>query len=113
MTGVSPIIFWIPNIFFDVTLFGFSLVVTTIVFLTLDGRESFTSNGATGRTNYNFFHLNWESKLIKIGPLILILALFCFCGVMMSYIMSFWANSPSSGFALAIIFNILAGETLK
>jgi len=48
MTGVSPITFWLSNIFIDGILFGLSLAIATVVLLTLDGRESFTSNGATG-----------------------------------------------------------------
>ncbi len=44
------------------------------------------------------------------GALVLVIAVYSFGGLMMSYAFSFFAKSPPAGFALLIILNILVGK---
>ena len=84
------VIFWLFNFARDFGLFFLSSMLLLIVVVALDDTHTYTTNGAQ-------------------GTLVLIMIMFGFCAIPFSYIVSFLANSPASGFTILQIVNILAG----
>ena len=90
MTGVNPIVFWLSNLVWDFGLFFLSSLLLLMVIVILDDTHTYTTNGAQ-------------------GTLVLVMIMFGFSAIPFSYIVSFLANSPASGFTILQIVNILAG----
>ena len=91
MTGVNPVVFWSANLTFDMILFLTSSMLLIIFLVILDSTNTWTSNGAA-------------------GTVILVLIMYGLSGIPFSYVISFWAKTPASGFTIVIVLNILAGK---
>lgn len=90
MTGLHPATFWASNLLWDLLLFLLSSLAMLGLILILDQHSTFLTYHA------------WAA-------LLLIMVLLCVCGTPFSYVFSFLANNPASGFAFLIIVNILDG----
>merc|ERR1719192_2468977 len=90
MTGLHPATFWVSNLLWDLLLFLLSSLAMLGLILILDQHSTFLTYHA------------WAA-------LLLIMVLLGVCGTPFSYVFSFLANNPASGFAFLIIVNILAG----
>lgn len=90
MTGVNPLVFWGSNLAWDVSLLLVSTTLTIIVLVAMDGKQFFTTNRA-------------------FGSLLLLFVLHGLGAITFSYVLSFLAKSPATGFTVSIVLNILAG----
>ena len=91
MTGLNPATFWFANFVWDFLIYILAVGLVMAILLSMDIRQTFTSEGAA-------------------GTLFFILFLFALSGIPMSYFFSFTTKHPASGFALLIVLSILSGS---
>ncbi|XP_023336664.1 retinal-specific ATP-binding cassette transporter [Eurytemora carolleeae] len=91
MAGLSPGLFWLSNLLWDVLLYLLSALVMFGLILAVDTNETLTNHGAP-------------------GAFLLILVFLGFFGIPFSYAASFAFSTAAGGFSFLIIVNILAGS---
>lgn len=91
MTGLSSILFWTANFFFDLLNHSIVVLVIYILFAIFDFNQIFFAQSNTA-----------------IG-LFLMLFLFGFASIPLAYLFSLWLKKPSTGFAVLVIIYLLFG----
>ena len=91
MTGLSSILFWTSNFFFDLLNHSLVVLIIYILFAIFDFNQIFFAQSNTA-----------------IG-LFLMLFLFGFASIPLAYCFSLWLKKPSTGFAVLVILYLLFG----
>ncbi|XP_013772633.2 ATP-binding cassette sub-family A member 3-like [Limulus polyphemus] len=95
MTGVKGITYWMMNFVWDFSIHFVCSVLLLIPFLAYDPNNIYSGQPES------------------IGALFLLMLLYGFTSIPLSYIFSFLPKSPSTGFVLLAIINIIGGMVLS